>query len=156
MPHALTVPPRARPCSNFRPKSAITLALSKTIRNTTDVIGVIDTFQTRRQSAPHKGGPAHGTFPRLRQPLLPFRPRLAGSPKAAPPGGVVVSAMPGMRLAVVGHLPVLCRTLKRDLARPPRALRALPSSVSHASCRLVQPPDVRRATPTIPSLAARA
>jgi hypothetical protein len=141
-----------RPCSNLRPKSAITLALRKTIRNTTDVIGVIDTFQTRRQSAPHKGGPAHGTLPRLRQPLLPFRPRLAGSPKAAPPGGVVVSSMPGVRVAVVGHLPVLCRTLERDVARPPRALCALPSSVSHARCRVVRRPAARCTIPSMPPL----
>ena len=125
------------PCSNLGPKSAITLALGKPLRNTTDVIGVIDMSRPQRESAPLKGGSAHGTFPRLRQPLLPFRPRLAGSSQATPPGRAFVSAMSGMRFAVVGHLSVLCRTLERDLARPPRALRALPSSVSHARCRLV-------------------
>jgi hypothetical protein len=150
--------PRGVPslCSNFRPHSASTSASGKYFRNTTDVIGVIDTFRPRRQSAPLRGGPSHGTFPRLRQPFLPFRPRLAGSPKATPPGRAVVSAMPGMRLAVVGHLPVLCRTLERDVARPPRAVHVLPSPVSHASCRLVQPPDVIRAITSMLSLAARA
>jgi len=34
---------------------------------------------------------------------------------------------------MVGHLPVLHGTVKHNLARPPRALRALPSSVSYAS-----------------------
>jgi hypothetical protein len=109
----------------------------KPLRNTTDVISVIDTFRPRLQSAPHKGGSAHGTFPRLRQPFLPFRPRLAGSSKATPPGRTFVSAMPGMRFAVVCHVPILCCTLERDVARPPRALRALPSSVSRARCRVV-------------------
>ena len=36
------------------------------------------------------------------------------------------------RRAMVGHLPVLHPTIECNVARPPRALRALPSPVSHA------------------------
>src|SRR6266852_4295585 len=48
--------------------------------------------------------------------------------------------MPGMRLAMVGYVPVLRRTLERNVARPSRALRALSSPVSHAGRCLAPPP----------------
>jgi hypothetical protein len=106
------------------------------IRNTTDVINGIDTSLVWSQYPVHLRSPSHGTFPYLRQSLLPFRPRFARGPKAPPPFGMAAQRMPGMRLPVVGYLPLLRATVERNVAWAPRTLRALPSSISRVGGRV--------------------
>jgi len=62
------------------------------------------------------------------------------------PGAVIAQGMPGVRRAVVGHLARSARTLERNVARPPPALRALacqfhtPPLRSAAAARLLPSP----------------